>query len=63
MPPVPGIPTPMAFLRMLALNRAVIFSGREPSVSVARATHSATAIGSVHPMAGTTSRWMSAMMR
>ena len=53
--PVPGMPTPMAFLRMLALSRAVIFAGREPRASVALAVASATAIGSVQPMAGTTS--------
>ena len=54
--PVPGMPTPMAFFRILALNRTAIRSGSAPNVSVARATHSATAIGSVHPMAGMTSR-------
>ena len=56
--PVPGIPTPIAFFRMLALSITVIFSGRLPSISVALATQSATAIGSVQPTAGTTSRAM-----
>ena len=60
--PVPGIPTPIAFLRMLALRRTAILSGLAPSVSAARAVHSATAIGSVHPMAGTTSRLMRSMI-
>ena len=53
--PVPGIPTPMAFFNILALNRTSIFSGFAPSVSAALATQSATAIGSVHPIAGITS--------
>ncbi len=59
--PVPGMPTPIAFLRMFALKRTSIFSGRDPSNSQARATHKATAMGSVHPIAGTTSRFMRAM--
>ena len=50
--PVPGIPTPMAFLRMFAESSAVMCCGLQPSVSVARAVHSATAMGSVQPMAG-----------
>ncbi len=54
--PVPGMPTPIAFLSMLALNRTSIRSGSAPSSSAARAAHSATATGSVHPMAGITSR-------
>ena len=53
--PVPGIPTPMAFFRILALSRATIFSGLQPNCSLAFAVHRATAIGSVHPIAGTTS--------
>jgi hypothetical protein len=61
--PVPGIPTPMAFLMMLALSLASIFSGRQPNFSVAFAVQSATHVGSVHPMAGTTSWCISAMMR
>ena len=48
----------VAFFKIFALKRAVIFSGREPSNSVARATHNDTAIGSVQPMAGTTSRFI-----
>ena len=60
--PVPGIPTPMAFFRMFALSKALIFSGWQPNVSVALATHKATAIGSVHPMAGITSRLIRAMI-
>ena len=60
--PVPGMPTPMAFLRMLALSSAVIFSGLVPNASVARATHRATAMGSVHPTAGTTSRLINAII-
>ena len=60
--PVPGIPTPMAFFRMFALSSAVIFSGLHPSVSVARAVQSATAMGSVQPTAGTTSRCISAII-
>ena len=54
--PVPGMPTPMAFFSMLALSMTLMLSGRVPRVSVAFATQRATAIGSVHPMAGTTSR-------
>ena len=53
--PVPGIPTPIAFFRILALSNTVIFSGRLFSTSAAFATHNATAIGSVQPMAGITS--------
>jgi hypothetical protein len=53
--PVPGIPTPIAFLRILALSRTEIFSGSVPNNSVARATHNDTATGSVQPMAGITS--------
>ena len=60
--PVPGMPTPMAFFNILALNSAFIFSGLFPNVSVALATQSATAIGSVHPIAGTTSRLIRAMI-
>ena len=53
--PVPGIPTPMAFFSILALSKTSIFSGFTPNVSAALATQSATAIGSVHPIAGMTS--------
>ena len=60
--PVPGIPTPIAFFRMLALRKTVIFSGRRPNISVALAVHKATAIGSVQPTAGTTCSLMSLMM-
>ena len=60
--PVPGIPTPMAFLRMFAESSAVMCCGLQPSVSVARAVHNATAMGSVQPTAGTTSRWMRSMI-
>jgi hypothetical protein len=60
--PVPGIPTPMAFFSMLALRSTEIFLGLSPSVSVAFATQRATAIGSVQPIAGTTSFFMSAII-
>ena len=53
--PVPGMPTPIAFFRILALSNTFILSGFVSSVSVALATHNATAMGSVHPIAGTTS--------
>ena len=53
--PVPGIPTPIAFFSTLSLKRTSIFSGIVPSVSFAFATANATATGSVHPIAGTTS--------
>jgi hypothetical protein len=36
--------------------------GSHPSVSVAKATHNATHMGSVHPMAGTISRFIKAMI-
>ena len=52
--PVPGMPTPIAFFRILALNCMSIVSGTRPSSSFVLATHNATAIGSVQPMAGTT---------
>ena len=58
--PVPGIPTPMAFFNILALSFTKILSGLLPSISVAFATHKATAIGSVQPIAGTTSRFIKA---
>ena len=60
--PVPGMPTPIAFFRILALNKTSIFSGFAPKVSVAFATHKATAMGSVQPMAGTTSRCTKAII-
>ena len=60
--PVPGIPTPIAFLRIFALSRASIFSGVQPSNSVARLTASATHPGSVQPTAGTTCRRTSAVI-
>ena len=53
--PVPGMPTPIAFLSTLALSNTSILVGVEPNTSVALAVASATAIGSVHPIAGTTS--------
>lgn len=46
----------MAFLRILAERRATMRSGSVPRISVAFATQRATAMGSVQPMAGTTSR-------
>ena len=52
--PVPGMPTPIAFLRMLALKKTSIFCGRVPNISVAFAVASATQMGSVQPIAGTT---------
>ncbi len=61
--PVPGMPTPMAFLIMLPLRRSSIFSGKVPKTSVALATQSETAAGSVQPIAGTTSRLMRSIMR
>lgn len=54
--PVPGMPTPIAFLMMFPLRPRLISSGCIPKSSVALATASDTAIGSVHPSAGTTSR-------
>lgn len=51
-----GMPTPMAFFRMLALSRASILSGLQPNFSVAYAVHNATDMGSVQPIAGTTSQ-------
>ena len=60
--PVPGIPTPIAFLSTLALSRTSIRSGVCAKSSLAFAAHSATAIGSVHPMAGTTCRCISSRM-
>ena len=59
---VPGIPTPMAFFRILALKNTFMFSGWQPKVSVAFATHKATAIGSVQPIAGTTSLFIRAII-
>ena len=59
---VPGMPTPMAFFRILALRNTLMCSGRQPRVSVALATHNATAIGSVQPIAGTTSLFIRAMI-
>ena len=61
--PVPGMPTPIAFFRMLALSKAVMCAGFCPSFSVALAVHNATHIGSVQPMAGTTSSCTRAMIR
>ena len=52
--PVPGMPTPIAFLKMFALSLTSMCSGCEPSISAAFATQRATAIGSVQPIAGTT---------
>ena len=52
---VPGIPTPIAFLVMLELKKTSIFSGRCSNSSAAFATHNDTAMGSVHPIAGTIS--------
>ena len=48
---------------MFALNDTVICFGTLPNTSLALATASATAIGSVHPIAGTTSRFTNAMIR
>ena len=59
---VPGMPTPMAFFRMLALKKACMSVGRLPSISVALAVQRATAIGSVQPIAGTTSLCISAII-
>ena len=47
---------------MLPLKLSEIFSGRLPSSSVALATQSDTAAGSVQPMAGTTSRCIRSMI-
>ena len=52
--PVPGMPTPIAFFRILALSLTSTRSGLCPSSSVALAVASATQTGSVQPMAGTT---------
>ena len=54
--PVPGMPTPIAFLIILPLRPRLISSGCIPKSSVALATASDTAMGSVQPSAGTTSR-------
>ena len=62
MPSVPGMPTPIAFLSMLALSNTEIRSGRRPSTSAARAVQSDTAIGSVHPIAGTISLFIRAII-
>ena len=35
--PVPGIPTPIAFFRMLALRNTSVFSGLQPKTSAALA--------------------------
>ena len=53
--PVPGMPTPMAFLSILALKRTSMDVGDSPRVWAACAAAKATATGSVHPVAGTTS--------
>ena len=64
--PVPGIPTPMAFLMILALKLQSIDSICEASSiaasSRARAAARATATGSVQPVAGTISRFNSFKM-
>ena len=54
--PVLGMPTAKAFLYTFLERYTSISSGSDPNNSFARATHNATAIGSVHPMAGTTSQ-------
>lgn len=54
--PVPGMPTPMAFFRILALRSSVIDWISPLRMLAACATVSATATGSVHPVAGSTSR-------
>jgi hypothetical protein len=56
--PVPGIPTPMEFFRIFELKLASIRNTGSFSTSLALATANATAIGSVHPIAGTTSRFI-----
>ncbi len=53
--PVVGTMTPLAFLTMLPLQAAVIFSGIAPKASLALAEARAMAIGSVQPRAGTSS--------
>ena len=58
-----GMPTPMAFLSILGLSSTSMLSGRLPNRVAALAVHNATAIGSVQPMAGTTSLLTRAMMR
>ena len=60
--PVPGIPTPIAFLRTLELRITSICLGFRPSVSVACATQSDTATGSVQPIAGIISRCISCLI-
>jgi hypothetical protein len=47
---------------MLALNFTSTFCGSSPNNSVAFAAHNATAIGSVQPIAGTTSRFINAII-
>ena len=53
--PVPGMPTPIAFFKIFALKCASTRSGLRPKTSAALAAANATAIGSVHPIAGITS--------
>ena len=71
--PVPGMPTPMPFLRMLPLTATSslksAFMRQEPQqgqfseiISAALATASATAMGSVQPSAGFTSCLMRPMI-
>ena len=60
--PVPGMPTPMAFFNIFALRCRMILSGVFPSTSAHFAAQRATAIGSVHPIAGTTSRFIRSMI-
>ena len=73
--PVPGMPTPIPFLRMLPLTSTAMRKsavcrqrGQSPQceqfsemMSTAFATARATAMGSVQPRAGFTSLWMSSM--
>ena len=56
--PVPGTMTPIPFLSRLALTSTQRRSGMAPRVSAALAAVRATAMGSVHPRAGTTSWWI-----
>ena len=60
--PVPGIPTPIPFLRMLPETLTSVSSGLHfltsgGKCSAAFAAAKATAMGSVHPKAGLTSLW------
>ena len=49
------MPTPIPFLSILGLTKASTIFGASPKTSLALAAAYASAIGSVHPIAGTSS--------